>query len=62
MQEILSQLRDVVPNALAALAILIIGWLAARLIAVLVRKALQRTDLDNRIASFLLVKTRQQSR
>jgi hypothetical protein len=52
MQEILSQLRDVVPNALAALAILIIGWLAARLIAVLVRKALQRTDLDNRIASF----------
>lgn len=52
MQEILSQLRDVVPNALAALAILIIGWLVARLIAVLVRKALQRTDLDNRIASF----------
>jgi TRAP-type mannitol/chloroaromatic compound transport system permease small subunit len=52
MQEILSQLGDVVPNALAALAILIIGWLAARLIAVLVRKALQRTDLDNRIASF----------
>jgi hypothetical protein len=50
MQDIVDQIKDAVPDALAALAVLIIGWLVARVIAAVVRKALERTDADNRIA------------
>lgn len=41
------------PNLFAALAILIVGWLAALMIAALVRGALRRTTLDNRLADWL---------
>jgi len=50
MDEILNQLKDAVPNALAALAILIVGWFLAWFISSLIRKALGRTKVDNRIA------------
>jgi hypothetical protein len=40
-------------NLLAALLILIIGYIVARLIAGLVRRLLQRTELDNRLADAL---------
>jgi hypothetical protein len=53
MDEILNQIRDAVPNALGALAILIVGWIAARALAALTRRALQRTDLDSRIARWV---------
>ena len=42
-----------VPNLLGALAILIIGWLVARIIAALVGAALRRTELDNRLARWI---------
>jgi hypothetical protein len=38
------------PNLLAALLILIVGWIIAAVIAGLVKRLLQRTDIDNRIA------------
>jgi Mechanosensitive ion channel, conserved TM helix len=39
-----------VPNLLGALAILIVGWLVARIIAAIVTGTLRRTELDNRLA------------
>lgn len=39
-----------VPNALAALAVLIIGWIVALVIAAIVRGALRRTGLDRRLS------------
>jgi hypothetical protein len=41
------------PNLLAALAILVLGWLLALLLAKLTQAALQRTTLDNRLAAWL---------
>lgn len=41
------------PNLLAALAILIIGWLIALVVSRVIRGLLRRTTLDDRIASFL---------
>jgi large-conductance mechanosensitive channel len=40
-----------VPNLLAALAILILGWLIALALSALVRNVLTRTSLDNRLAA-----------
>ena len=42
-----------VPNLLGALAILVVGWLVARIIAALVAGALRRTQLDNRLARWI---------
>ena len=42
-----------VPNLLGALAILIVGWLVARIIGAVVVGALRRTELDNRLAQFI---------
>ena len=39
-----------VPKLLGALAILIVGWLVARIIAAIVTGTLRRTELDNRLA------------
>jgi hypothetical protein len=50
MEDILNQIRDGVPDALGALAILIIGWIVARVLSSVVGRALKRTDVDNRIA------------
>ena len=41
------------PNLLGALGILIIGWLVALVVARLVRGALKRTTIDNRIAGWM---------
>lgn len=38
-----------IPSVIAALLILIIGWLVALLISAAVRKLLQRTNLDERL-------------
>ena len=42
-----------VPSLLGALAILIVGWLVARVIAAVVRGGLHRTNFDNRVASWV---------
>ncbi len=53
----LDQLQSViltyVPQLLAALAILVVGWLLARLAAAIVRRVLRRLQLDSRIDRFL---------
>ena len=41
------------PNLLGALGILVIGWLIALVVAAVVRGALRRTTVDNRIAAWL---------
>jgi hypothetical protein len=54
MNESLNELRTViaayVPNIVAALLILIVGWILAVIIAAVLRAALRRTRLDERIA------------
>jgi hypothetical protein len=43
-----------VPNFVAALAILIIGWLVALIVSAIVRGALRRTTLDDRLARWIV--------
>ena len=50
MQINLNQFTGYVPNLVGALAILIIGWIVAIVVSRLVRGALRRTNLDNRLA------------
>lgn len=58
MQVILDQITQLVgayiPNLIGALAILIIGWLVALVVSALVRGALRRTTLDDRLARWIL--------
>src|SRR5262245_39426622 len=57
METTLDQMRNVVgayvPNLLGALAILVIGWLLAWVIAAIFNAALRRTELDNRLARWI---------
>jgi Conserved TM helix len=46
-----------VPHLIGALAILVLGWLAARMLAAIVRGALRRTNLDNKLAHWLMGET-----
>jgi len=41
------------PDLLGALAILVVGWIVALVVAALVRGLLNRTSLDNRLATFV---------
>jgi hypothetical protein len=43
-----------IPNLIAALAILIIGWLVALIISAIVRGVLRRTTLDDRLARWIM--------
>jgi len=43
-----------IPNLIAALAILVIGWLVALILSAIVRGALRRTTLDNRLARWIV--------
>ena len=58
MQNIMDRVIDIVgayvPHLVGALAILVVGWLVARIIAAGVRGALRRTNLDNRLATWLV--------
>ena len=49
----LAALAAILPNVLAAVAILVVGWIVAAVLSSLVRGALRRTTLDNRIAGAL---------
>ena len=61
LQNMLSNVTDQVsqlvggylPNLLGALAILAIGWLVALVVAAVVRRALHRTTIDNRLAAWM---------
>jgi small-conductance mechanosensitive channel len=44
---------EFLPNLLAALAVLVVGWLIALAIASLVKKLLQKTEIDDRIAAWV---------
>ena len=54
LQVFLEQMAQLVggyiPNLIAALAILIIGWLVALILSAIVRGVLRRTTLDDRLA------------
>src|SRR6185436_18044366 len=54
MQTIIDQNVRVIgaylPNILAALLLLIVGWVVAAIVSGLIKAALRRTDLDNRLA------------
>jgi TRAP-type mannitol/chloroaromatic compound transport system permease small subunit len=53
IQEFIKTLGDYLPTALAAVGILIGGWLIALIVAAIVRGALRRTKLDQRIANMI---------
>lgn len=53
VQDILRTVVAYLPNLLIALAILVVGWLAALLITALVRRGLRQTQLDDRVAAWL---------
>lgn len=53
-QRTLETLPAHLPSLLAALAILVFGWLLALILAAIVRGALRRTTLDNRLAAWLV--------
>lgn len=44
---------DFLPNLLAALAVLVVGWLLALAAAALVKKLLSKTQVDNRVAGWV---------
>ncbi|MEJ2557314.1 MAG: mechanosensitive ion channel [Anaerolineae bacterium] len=56
MQQLINQLvltiGNYLPSLVAAVAILVVGWLVALLISAIVRGVLRRTTLDNRIAAW----------
>ena len=56
LQEMLQPILAYLPNLLAAVGILILGWLVALVVAALVKATLRRTTLDNRMAEFVVGK------
>lgn len=58
MQNIIDEITRLtgsyIPSLIAALAVLILGWLVALLISTIIRAALRRTTLDNKIAGLIL--------
>jgi hypothetical protein len=53
LNQILADVTDYAPRILAALAILVVGWLVARGISAGVKALLRRTNLDDRLAGWL---------
>jgi hypothetical protein len=53
MQGLWNQIVQYVPNLLWALAILVGGWVVALILSAIVRGALRRTTLDNRLANWI---------
>ncbi|HEX9722371.1 MAG TPA: mechanosensitive ion channel [Candidatus Paceibacterota bacterium] len=54
LDEIAIQFGSYIPSLVGALAILLLGWIVALLIAGIIRSALRRTTLDERIAAWLM--------
>ncbi|MBT8399200.1 MAG: mechanosensitive ion channel [Rhodothermia bacterium] len=53
MERMTAEIGPVLLNVLGALAILVVGYIVARLLSALVRKALQKTTLDDKLANTL---------
>ncbi len=53
LQQILAPVWEYLPSFAGALAILIVGWIVARIVAAIVRAGLRRTTLDDRLATWL---------
>ena len=53
MNDLIQRLGGYLLNVLAALGLLVLGWLLARLAAATTRKALRRTALDRRLAGWI---------
>lgn len=51
--QLIARIGAYLPNLLGAIAILILGWLAAVIVAAAVQGLLKRTDFDNRIADWV---------
>ncbi|MBW4461005.1 MAG: mechanosensitive ion channel [Nodosilinea sp. WJT8-NPBG4] len=54
VQEASGQLGRFLPSLIGAIALLLLGWLAATVAALVVRSILRRTDIDNRLANWAL--------
>ena len=61
MDNVIDQVNQIVggymPHLIGALAILVVGWIVARVVAAIVRSALGRTHIDNRLARWLMAET-----
>ncbi len=61
MDNIFDQINQIVggyvPQLVGAFAILVLGWLLASIVAAIVRGGLRRTNLDNRLAQWLVGET-----
>lgn len=53
MERMTAEIGPVLLNVLGALAILVVGYIVARLLSAIVRKALQKTTLDDKLANTL---------
>ena len=51
-RSLLQSAEDLLPGLITALAVLIVGWLLARLAAAATRRMLQHTGLDRRLAAW----------
>lgn len=54
LDEIVQSLSKYVPSLVAAIGILVVGWLVALIVAALVRAGLRRTAVDNRVAAWVV--------
>ncbi|MDH4136134.1 MAG: mechanosensitive ion channel [Anaerolineae bacterium] len=54
LEQMAQLVGEYIPNLIAALAILVVGWLVALIISAIVRGALRRTTLDNRLARWVV--------
>ncbi|MEK7707598.1 MAG: mechanosensitive ion channel [Verrucomicrobiota bacterium] len=50
---LVEEFTNYTPNLLAALAVLVVGWVIALLVSALVRKLLDRTAIDNKLANWI---------
>ncbi len=53
LQQILAPVWQYLPSFAGALAILVVGWIVARIVAAVVKAGLRRTTLDQRLATWL---------
>ena len=53
MDQISQMVAPYIPRIAAALAILVVGWLIALIVAAIVRRLLRRTTIDNRLAAWV---------
>lgn len=53
LEQIIQLLGSYIPRLVGALAVLVLGWIIASIIAAIIRNVLHRTTLDNRLISWI---------